>query len=179
MAAISDHIARGPYPMGLSGTQLATDFDRRFPMPRGDKSKYTDKQKRQAEHIEEGYKERGVSSREAASRAWATVNAVHGGGEKRGGGGYGKEEDHAPMRKGGRKGGRKAGTRSTAARSRSRTRKSSSRTGTRDGASSSSKTARGGARKGAAKSSRTGRARTRRARGSNGRTNRGGRRTRR
>ncbi len=43
-------------------------------MPRGDKSAYTDKQKRQAEHIEEGYKERGVSSDEAEARAWATVN---------------------------------------------------------------------------------------------------------
>ena len=71
-------------------------------MPRGDKRKYTDKQKRQAEHIEEGYKKRGISAKEAASRAWATVNAVHGGGEKRGGGGYGKPENHTPMRKGAR-----------------------------------------------------------------------------
>jgi plasmid stabilization system protein ParE len=74
-------------------------------MPRGSKRKYTDKQKRQAEHIEEGYEARGVSKKEAEARAWATVNAVHGGGEKRGGGGYGKKENHAPMRKGGRKGG--------------------------------------------------------------------------
>ena len=50
-------------------------------MPRGDKDKYTDKQKRQAEHIEEGYKESGVSEKEAERRAWATVNAVHHGGE--------------------------------------------------------------------------------------------------
>jgi plasmid stabilization system protein ParE len=71
-------------------------------MPRGDKSKYTDKEKRQAEHIEEGYEKRGVPEDEAERRAWATVNAVHGGGEKPGGGGYGKPEDHAPMRKGGR-----------------------------------------------------------------------------
>jgi hypothetical protein len=71
-------------------------------MPQGDKRKYTDKQKRQAEHIEEGYRERGLSEGEAERRAWATVNAVHGGGEKRGGSGYGKAENHEPMRKGGR-----------------------------------------------------------------------------
>ena len=74
-------------------------------MPRGDKDKYTDKQKRMAEHIEEGYEKRGVSKDEAESRAWATVNAVtHGG--KKSGSGRGKNEDHSPMRKGGRKGGR-------------------------------------------------------------------------
>ena len=72
-------------------------------MPRGDKDKYTDKQKRQAEHIEEGYKAKGLSEREAERRAWATVNAVHHGGEKPGGGGYGKAEDREPMRKGARK----------------------------------------------------------------------------
>jgi plasmid stabilization system protein ParE len=71
-------------------------------MPRGDKDKYTDKQKRQAEHIEEGYRERGLSEQEAERRAWATVNAVHGGGEKPGGSGYAKPENHEPMRKGGR-----------------------------------------------------------------------------
>ena len=76
-------------------------------MPRGDKDKYTDKQKRQARHIEEGYEERGISEHEAERRAWATVNAIHHGGEKPGGGGYGKPEDHAPNRKGGRKGGRR------------------------------------------------------------------------
>jgi len=51
-------------------------------MPRGDKSSYTSKQKRQAEHIEEGYKKRGVSSKTAAKRAWATVNKESGGGKK-------------------------------------------------------------------------------------------------
>jgi plasmid stabilization system protein ParE len=55
-------------------------------MPRGDKSAYTDKQKRQAEHIEEGYEKRGVSEREAERRAWATVNAESGGGKKSGSG---------------------------------------------------------------------------------------------
>jgi hypothetical protein len=55
-------------------------------MPRGDKSKYTDKQKRQAEHIEEGYRERGVREPEAERRAWATVNKLTGGGKKDGSG---------------------------------------------------------------------------------------------
>ena len=49
-------------------------------MPRGSKSKYSEKQKRQAEHIEEGYEHRGVSHKEAARRAWATVNKASGGG---------------------------------------------------------------------------------------------------
>lgn len=55
-------------------------------MPRGDKSAYTDKQKRQAEHIEEGYEKKGVSHKEAEARAWATVNASDGGGKKSGSG---------------------------------------------------------------------------------------------
>ena len=71
-------------------------------MPRGDKSKYTKKEQRQAEHIEKGYLERGVPEEEAERRAWATVNKVHGGGEKPGGRGYGKPENHEPMRRGGR-----------------------------------------------------------------------------
>ena len=60
-------------------------------MPRGDKSAYTDKQKRQAEHIEEGYEKKGVSKKEAQSRAWATVNKESGGG-KQSGSGRGKKE---------------------------------------------------------------------------------------
>ena len=55
-------------------------------MPRGSKSKYTSRQKRKAEHIEEGYEKRGVSGREAARRAWATVNKQEGGGKKGGSG---------------------------------------------------------------------------------------------
>jgi plasmid stabilization system protein ParE len=73
-------------------------------MPRGDKSSYTDKQKRQAEHIEEGYEKRGVSDKEAEKRAWATVNKESGGGEKSGSG-HGHGESHESSRKGGRKGG--------------------------------------------------------------------------
>ena len=74
-------------------------------MARGDKSKYTDKQKRQAEHIEEGYEERGVSEEEAERRAWATVNKSSGGGKKSGSG-RGKAENKGPEKKGGKKGGK-------------------------------------------------------------------------
>ena len=87
-------------------------------MPRGDKSSYTDKQKRKAEHIEEGYEERGVSHEEAERRAWATVNKESGGGKKSGSG-RGKRENRSASRKGGRKGGRAAASRSKAARLRS------------------------------------------------------------
>jgi plasmid stabilization system protein ParE len=87
-------------------------------MPRGDKSSYTDKQKRQAEHIEEGYEHRGVSKNEAERRAWATVNKeTHGG--KKSGSGRGKSEDHSPSRKGGKLGGKASASRSAAERSRS------------------------------------------------------------
>jgi plasmid stabilization system protein ParE len=85
-------------------------------MPRGDKSSYTDKQKRKAEHIEEGYEKRGVGEKEAERRAWATVNAESGGGKKSGSG-RGKAENHAPSRKGGHKGGAASAHRSAAARS--------------------------------------------------------------
>lgn len=55
-------------------------------MPQEDKSAYTDKQKRQAEHIEESYEQRGLSEEEAERRAWATVNKQDGGGKKSGSG---------------------------------------------------------------------------------------------
>lgn len=80
-------------------------------MPRGDKGAYTDKQKRQAEHIEEGYEDRGVSKKEAAARAWATVNKESGGGKKSGSG-RGKKENHSASRKGGKKAGKKAASKS-------------------------------------------------------------------
>lgn len=96
-------------------------------MPRGDKSKYTDKQKRQAEHIEEGYKDRGVSEDEAERRAWATVNKSTGGGKKPGGSGRGKKPNKGPAKKGGRLGGaasaaRPAKERSASAKKAARTR---------------------------------------------------------
>jgi plasmid stabilization system protein ParE len=86
---------------GNSGccSEQASQEDR---MPRGDKSKYTDKQARKADHIAEGYEKRGVSDQEAERRAWATVNKEDGGGKKSGSG-RGKPEDHAPSAKGGRR----------------------------------------------------------------------------
>jgi plasmid stabilization system protein ParE len=83
---------------------------------RGDKSKYTEKQKRQAEHIEEGYEERGVSEDEAERRAWATVNKMTGGGKKSGSG-RGQPVNNAPARRGGRLGGAAAAARPKSARS--------------------------------------------------------------
>jgi hypothetical protein len=87
-------------------------------MLRGDKSSYTGKQKRRAEHIEEGYERRGVSHNEAERRAWATVNKeTHGG--KKSGSGRGRTENRSASRKGGRLGGKAAASRPAAARSRS------------------------------------------------------------
>lgn len=85
-------------------------------MPKGDKSAYTAKQKRQARHIERGYERRGLSEDEAERRAWATVNKMTGGGKKSGSG-VGKPINKAPARKGGRLGGRAAAHRPAAARS--------------------------------------------------------------
>ncbi|AMO22012.1 hypothetical protein GCM10027034_22930 [Ramlibacter solisilvae] len=85
-------------------------------MPRGDKSAYTDKQKRMAEHIEEGYEKRGVGGQEAERRAWATVNKETGGGKKSGSG-RGKAMDTGPSKKGGKLGGRAAAARTPAQRS--------------------------------------------------------------
>lgn len=72
-------------------------------MAKGSKEKYTDKQKRQARHIEIGYERDGVGKREAASRAWATVNKTDGGGNKPGGSGYGKRSSGGAKHKLGRK----------------------------------------------------------------------------
>jgi plasmid stabilization system protein ParE len=85
-------------------------------MPRGDKDKYTDKQKRKAEHIEEGYEKSGVSEKEAERRAWATVNKESGGGNKSGSG-RGVKDTNVSARKGGRIGGKAAASRPAAARS--------------------------------------------------------------
>jgi hypothetical protein len=61
-------------------------------MARGDKDKYTDKQKRMERHIEQGYEARGTGKDEAERRAWATVNKQTGGGNKSGGSGRGKRD---------------------------------------------------------------------------------------
>jgi hypothetical protein len=83
-------------------------FRRENIMARGSKKKYTDKQKRQAAHIEEGYKESGTSEEEAERRAWATVNKSSGGGKKSGSG-RGKKTKKVSAKKGGRKRGNKGG----------------------------------------------------------------------
>jgi hypothetical protein len=94
----------------------ASELSRIDMSPRGDKSSYTGKQKRQARHIEEGYEERGVPEDEAERRAWATVNKQDHGGKKSGSG-RGKPKDMSPSRKGGRLGGKAAASRPAAARS--------------------------------------------------------------
>ena len=70
-------------------------------MAQGDKAKYTDKQKRKAEHIAESYEARGVPEQEAEARAWATVNKDDGGGKKPGGSGRGKATGHPAAHKNG------------------------------------------------------------------------------
>jgi hypothetical protein len=85
-------------------------------MPRGDKSKCTDKQKRQAEHIEESYESRGLPTKEAERRAWATVNKETGGGNKSGSG-RNVPDTHVSSKKGGRLGGAAAAARSPAQKS--------------------------------------------------------------
>jgi plasmid stabilization system protein ParE len=100
-------------------------------MARGDKSKYTDKQKRQAEHIAEGYEDRGVPEAEAERRAWATVNKESGGGKKSGSG-RGKTESHASSKQGGAaSASRTAAERSASARKAAETRKRNREAGAR------------------------------------------------
>jgi hypothetical protein len=145
-------------------------------MPRGSKSKYTEKQKRMAEHIEEGYEKKGLPETEAEHRAWATVNKLTGGGMKGGSGSKATAARRRPVarknaKKAGAKGGRKraATARKTSTGSRKATRagsKATSRTGTAgrrastrrtSGASKSRSTAskRGGSRGGSRKSTRS------------------------
>lgn len=101
-------------------------------MPRGDKSKYTAKQERKADHIAEGYEKRGVSEKEAERRAWATVNKDDKGGRQPGGSGRGARTARPAAHKGGRKGGaasarRPAASRSASARKAAATRKRNAR----------------------------------------------------
>lgn len=96
-------------------------------MPQGDKSSYTNKQKRQAEHIEQGYEKGGLSKDEAQRRAWATVNKETGGGKKSGSG-RGKKVNRSSSREGGRKSGKAASSsRSISSGSRSASSRSSSK----------------------------------------------------
>ena len=86
-------------------------------MPTGEKSKYTDRQERKADHIAEGYEKRGVSEKEAERRAWATVNKDDGGGKLEGGSGRGNSTDHPAAHKGGQIGGKASASRPAASRS--------------------------------------------------------------
>jgi plasmid stabilization system protein ParE len=86
-------------------------------MPRGEKSKYTDKQERKADHIADGYQKRGLGKKEAKRRAWATVNKDDGGGKRPGGSGRGVHTGHPAAHKGGRLGGKAAAARPAATRS--------------------------------------------------------------
>ncbi|GJD95123.1 plasmid stabilization protein [Methylobacterium iners] len=86
-------------------------------MPQGDKSKYTDKQVRKAEHIMDSYVERGVPEKEAESRAWATVNKDDGGGKHPGGSGRGKSTGHPVAHRGGAVGGKASASRTAEQRS--------------------------------------------------------------
>ena len=121
-------------------------------MPRGEKSKYTDKQKRQAEHIEEGYEERGASKEEAELIAWATVNKASGGGKQPGGSGRARSTGKSSAKKGGRKGSQASG--GGAAKSASKkggSKKSSSKKGGgKKGDSTKGGGKKGGAKKGSA-----------------------------
>lgn len=97
-------------------------------MPRGDKSKYTDKQERKADHIAESYEDKGVPVKEAESRAWATVNKDDGGGKKSGSG-RGVDTGHPAAKKGGQVGGAASASRSSAARSASAKKAAATRKG--------------------------------------------------
>ncbi len=97
-------------------------------MPRGEKSKYTDKQERKADHIADGYEKSGVGKQEAERRAWATVNKDDGGGKKSGGSGRGKRTGRPAAHKGGRLGGKAAASRPAAARSASARKAAATRT---------------------------------------------------
>jgi plasmid stabilization system protein ParE len=106
----------------LFGTHVAElrlpeiDHSGETPMPRGDKSKYTDKQERKADHIAQSYERRGVPEDEAERRAWATVNMDDGGG-KQSGSGRGTHTGHPAAHKGGELGGKASASRSAAQRS--------------------------------------------------------------
>jgi hypothetical protein len=143
-------------------------------MARGSKAKYTAKQKRMAQHIEEGYEKRGVPEEAAESRAWATVNKLTGGGMKGGSGSKAKAARRRPTArknasKAGRKGGKaratqrkparstRSGSKSTsraAAGRRATAKRSATRGRSRSGSRGASGRSRSGARKGGRSSSR-------------------------
>jgi plasmid stabilization system protein ParE len=113
-------------------------------MARGDKSAYTDKQKRQAEHIEDSARKSGKSKKSAERIAWATVNKSSGGGKKSGSG-RGQPENKEPAKRGGKKGGKAAASRSAAAKSTSA--KKAAKTRARKGGSKKGASKKGGSKK--------------------------------
>jgi plasmid stabilization system protein ParE len=117
-------------------------------MPRGDKSTYSNKQKRQAEHIEEDYEHRGVDRKEAERRAWATVNKETGGGKKSGSG-RGVRRTNVSSKRGGKIGGPRGGKASASrpASARSRSAKKAAATRKRQATKRSGALKRSGARK--------------------------------
>jgi plasmid stabilization system protein ParE len=100
---------------GLQSRRGFLLLTRKMTMPRGDKSSYTDKQKRKAEHIEKGYKDRGVSEKVAEKRAWATVNKESGGGKKSGSGKKGSGKSAGKKSSGGRE--KSSGSKSSSSKS--------------------------------------------------------------
>src|SRR5436305_9296631 len=104
-------------------------------MPRGDKSKYTGKQERQADHIEESYESRGVGTKEAEHRAWATVNKMSGGGKKSGSG-RGRKTSKSSARKGGKTAGKKSSARKSTGRKSTAPKSSGRKTGARKSSAS-------------------------------------------
>lgn len=96
-------------------------------MPRGDTSKYTDKQERKASHIAESYESRGIQDEEAERRAWATVSKDDGGGKRSGGSGLGKSTGDPAAHKGGRLGGAISAARPSADRQAAATRERNAR----------------------------------------------------
>jgi plasmid stabilization system protein ParE len=101
-------------------------------MPRGGKSAYTEKQKRQAEHIEEGYEKKGVPEEEAEARAWATVNKLSGGGRKSGSG-RGKAPNKVAAKKNAKKAAAASAKRPAAAKSASAKKAAKTRAKTKKG----------------------------------------------
>lgn len=95
-------------------------------MARGSKDAYTDKQKRQAKHIADGYQKRGTSKKEAKRRAWATVNEETGGGEKSGSG-RGKKTVRSAAKKGGKTAGKKRAKKKSTAKKTSTKKKSTAK----------------------------------------------------
>jgi plasmid stabilization system protein ParE len=118
-------------------------------MPRGDKGAYTDKQQRQAEHIEESYEERGLSEEEAERRAWTTVNKASGGGKKSGSG-RGQKENKGPYKKGGKKGGKasKGGAKKGGSKKGAGKKGASKKGGSKKSSSKKSGSKKGGSKKG-------------------------------